>query len=239
MTPAATSRSAASWAAGPGVATTPIETSLRAHDRGQVADRADADAADHGADLGRVVVDDAGDREAALAEPAVAGERLAEVAGADDHDGPVVGEAELAAHLVDEVLDLVADAAGAVRAEVAEVLAHLRRVDAGEIGELLATRRWRCPTRTGRAGSAGRRGAGRPSPPGSSGLGSSSPSASTLSPRAPVHKVVTPGATRTQRLAAQRHRSRPRHARPRAARTRTRPRVAERVTALSPGRSIR
>ena len=56
----------------------------------------------------------------ALAEPAVAGERLAEVAGADDDDGPVVGEAELAADLVHEVRDLVADAAGAVAAEVAD-----------------------------------------------------------------------------------------------------------------------
>ena len=87
--------------------------------------------------LARVDVDDAGDREATLAEAAVAGERLAEVAGADDHDRPVVVEAELAADLVDEVLDVVADAADAVGAEVAEVLAHLGGVDAGEVGELL------------------------------------------------------------------------------------------------------
>ena len=45
----------------------------------------------------------AGHGEAPLAEPAVVGERLAEVAGADDDDGPVVGEAELAADLVEEV----------------------------------------------------------------------------------------------------------------------------------------
>ena len=137
VTPAATSRSAASWAAGAGRRDDADRDLVGAHDRGQLADRADPHAADHGADLGRVVVDDAGHREAALAEPAVAGERLAEVAGADDDDGPVVGQAELAAHLVDQVLDLVADAAGAVGAEVAEVLAHLRRVDAGEVGELL------------------------------------------------------------------------------------------------------
>ena len=38
---------------------------------------------------------------------------------------------------VDEELDLVADAPGAVGAEVGEVLADLRRVDAGELGQPL------------------------------------------------------------------------------------------------------
>ena len=137
VTPALTRRSAASWAAPPGVATTPIETCWAAHDGGQLVEAAHPHAADDGVDLGVVDVDDAGDREAPLAEPAVAGERLAEVAGADDDDGPVVGQPELPADLVDEVLDLVADAAGAVRAEVAEVLADLGGVDAGEVGELL------------------------------------------------------------------------------------------------------
>src|SRR5258705_421664 len=70
-------------------------------------------------------------------DPAVPGERLTEVAGADDHDRPVVGQAELAPNLVDQVLDLVPDATGAVRAEVAEVLADLGGVDASEVGELL------------------------------------------------------------------------------------------------------
>ena len=93
--------------------------------------------ADPHADLGRVDIDDAGDGIAALAEAAVAGEGLAEVAGADDDDGPVVVEPELPAELVDEVLDVVADAAHPVGPEVAEVLAHLGGVDPGEIGELL------------------------------------------------------------------------------------------------------
>ena len=96
------------------MATTPIETCSARTIAASSSSAADAHAADHRADLGGVDVDDAGDREAALAEPAVAGERLAEVAGADDHDRPVVGQAELPADLVDEVLDLVADAAGAV-----------------------------------------------------------------------------------------------------------------------------
>ena len=74
------------------------------------------DAVDLLADLGRVGVDERGDREAALGEPAVVGEGAAEVAGPDDGDGPVVGEAELAAHLEQQVLDVVADAPGAVGA---------------------------------------------------------------------------------------------------------------------------
>ena len=74
---------------------------------------------DLGADLGRVHVDQRRHGEAALAEPAVVGEGLSEVAGPDDDDGPVTGEAQLAADLVQQVLDVVADAAGAVAAEVA------------------------------------------------------------------------------------------------------------------------
>jgi hypothetical protein len=61
----------------------------------------------------------------------------AQVADADDDDGPVVGEPELAAHLEQQVLDVVADAAGAVGPEVGEVLAHLGGVHAGQLGEAL------------------------------------------------------------------------------------------------------
>ena len=136
VTPALTSRSAASWAADGGVAMTPIEILLRRPRSGRARRAARTrDAADDGVDLGGVDVDDAGHRKAALVEAAVAGERLAEVAGADDHDRPVVVEPELAADLVDEVVDLVADAARAVAAEVREVLAHLGGVDAGQLGE--------------------------------------------------------------------------------------------------------
>ena len=137
MTPAATRRSAASWAAAAGVATTPMLTRLVCTICGSSSMWRTRTPPSTDADLGRVDVDDAGDGEAALAEPAVAGERLAEVAGADDDDRPVVGQAELAADLVDEVVDLVADAAGAVAAEVAEVLADLGGVDAGQLGEPL------------------------------------------------------------------------------------------------------
>src|SRR3954447_8330159 len=76
----------------------------------QVGERAHLDAADDRADLAVVDVDHPGDREAAIPEPPVAGEGLAEVARTNDDDRPVVIEAELAAHLVDEVLDVVAHA---------------------------------------------------------------------------------------------------------------------------------
>ncbi len=92
--PGRTSRSAASWAAPGGVAITPIDTWRGLHDLG--ADRrCDARATPPRTVPTLVVVDvdDPGDREATVAEAAVAGERLAEVAGADDHDRPVVGRA--------------------------------------------------------------------------------------------------------------------------------------------------
>ena len=107
------------------------------HDLRKLVDVTDAYPAEHRADLGLVDVDDSGDRKAALTETAVSGERLSEVAGADDHDRPVVGEAEFATDLVHEVGDLVADAAGAVAAEVAQVLANLRGVDTAQLGEPL------------------------------------------------------------------------------------------------------
>ena len=85
----------------------------------------------------RVGVDQRGDPEAAGGEAAVVGERGAEVTDTDDDDRPVLGQAELAGDLVDEVLDVVADTAGPVGAEVREVLAQLRGVDPGRGRELL------------------------------------------------------------------------------------------------------
>ena len=170
MTPAATSRSAASWAAAAGVAMTPIAIACALHDLGQVVDVADRARRRHVVPtLASSMSTIAGDGEAALAEPAVAGERLAEVAGADDDDRPVVGQAELAADLVDEVLDLVADAAGAVAAEVGEVLADLGGVHAGQLGQPLGRDRVDVLARRARAGSAGRPAGGRPWPRGCAG----------------------------------------------------------------------
>ena len=108
-----------------------------AHDLRQGGQRLDLDAADLGADAGRVGVDEGRDADAAGGEAAVGGQRRAEVADADDDDVPVLGLAELAGDLVAQVLDVVADAAGAVRAEVGEVLAQLGGVDAGRRRQLV------------------------------------------------------------------------------------------------------
>ena len=85
----------------------------------------------------RIGVDQRLDAKPARTEATVVGERTAEVADPDDGDRPVAGEAELAGDLVQEVLDVVADAPGAVGAEVREVLADLGRVHAGQLGQAL------------------------------------------------------------------------------------------------------
>ena len=111
------------------------------NDAGQFVDRADLDRvgtlADRDTDLAGVDVDDADHAEAALVEPAIAGKGLAEVAGAHDHDRPVVVEPQFAADLVHEVGHFVADPAHAVAPEVRQVLADLGGVHAGQIGEPL------------------------------------------------------------------------------------------------------
>ena len=72
-----------------------------------------------------------GGPKAATGEAAVVGQRPTEVADPDDGDRPVLGQPEFAGDLVDEVGHLVADPAGAVGAEVGQVLAQLGRVDPG------------------------------------------------------------------------------------------------------------
>ena len=100
----------------------------------------------------------AGHAEPALGEPLVVRERVAEVADADDHDRPVLREPELAADLVDQVRDVVADAARPVGAQVRQVLADLRRVHAGGLGERLGRDGRGAATRRCPPGLAGRRG---------------------------------------------------------------------------------
>jgi len=85
-----------------------------------------------------VGVEQRDDPEPAAAEPRVVGERLAQVADADDDDRPVLGDADLAGDLVAQVVDVVPDAAGAVAAQVGEVLAQLGAVDPGGRRQLLA-----------------------------------------------------------------------------------------------------
>jgi hypothetical protein len=63
---------------------------------------------------------------------------VAEVPDADDDDRPVLGEPDLAGDLVTQVVDVIADPAGAVGAELGQVLAQLGRVDPCRLGEILA-----------------------------------------------------------------------------------------------------
>ena len=143
LTPAATRRSATSWAAPAGVAMMPMAIPCWRAIVGQVVDVADRDAADLRPTLPGSASTRAATGKPRSWKPRVVGEGLAQVADADDDDRPVVGEAELAAHLEQQVLDVVADAPGAVGAEVGEVLAHLGGVDAGQLGQPLGRDRGR------------------------------------------------------------------------------------------------
>ena len=86
-----------------------------AHDLGQLGHGLDRELADRLADLLGVGVDEREHPEAPGTEAAVVGERVAEVADADDDDRPVVGEPELARDPVDQERDLVARRPGCRR----------------------------------------------------------------------------------------------------------------------------
>jgi hypothetical protein len=109
-TPAATSRSQTSCAASAGVGDDADRDALLAHHVVQRLDRPHRQAGDATADAGRVGVEQRGDPEAAVVEAAVAGQRLPEVADADQHHGPALPEAEGAADVHDQLRDVVADA---------------------------------------------------------------------------------------------------------------------------------
>ena len=72
-----------------------------------------------------------------VGEDVGAGDRLAEVAGAEEGDVVLAGGAQDLADLRDQRLDVVADAALAELAEAGEVAADLGRVDVRVLGEFL------------------------------------------------------------------------------------------------------
>ena len=82
-------------------------------------------------------VEDGHHLEAVVGEDRRAGDRLAEVAGAEEGDVVLARGAEDLADLRDQRFDVVADAALAELAEAGEVAADLGRVDVGVLGELL------------------------------------------------------------------------------------------------------
>ena len=87
--------------------------------------------------LRAVGVEDRDDAEAVVGEDVRGGDRLAEVAGAEQRDVVLAGGAQDLADLRDQRVDVVADAALAELAEARQVAADLRRVDVRVVGELL------------------------------------------------------------------------------------------------------
>ena len=137
FTPASTSWSATPCAASAGTARTPTTTSSSLTTCWSSSKRAHRDAAELRADHLRVGVEDRDDAEAVVGEDVRAGDRLAEVAGAEEGDVVLARGVEDLADLADQRLDPVADAALAELAEAGEVAADLGRVDVGVLGELL------------------------------------------------------------------------------------------------------
>ena len=83
------------------------------HQHGQLVEVAHGPARHLGADLGLVDIAQAADGEPSGGQSSVVGQGPTEVAGTDDHDRPLLVETQLDADLEHEVLDVVADAAGA------------------------------------------------------------------------------------------------------------------------------
>src|SRR3954468_6750609 len=106
-------------------------------DRLQVVGVPDGRVADLLPQLGRVRVEDRDDAETVVGEDVAGGDRLAEVACAEQRDVVLAGGPQDLADLADEAVDVVADAALAELPEPGEVAPDLRRVDVGVLGELL------------------------------------------------------------------------------------------------------
>lgn len=85
--------------------------------------------------LGRVAVQECDNSEAAGREAVVRRQRPAEVPDTDDHNRPILREAQLTGDLADQILDVVTDAASSVGAEVAQVFADFRGIDARQFCE--------------------------------------------------------------------------------------------------------
>lgn len=111
---------------------------LRLRDVRQIVDVPDPHTTDDGANFRRVDIDDSGDIEAATTETAVVRKGLTKISGADDDDWPRLVQTKFALNLVREVLDVVTDSACSVTAQVRQVFAHLRCIDAGQLGQLIA-----------------------------------------------------------------------------------------------------
>ena len=86
-------------------------------------------------DLRGIDIDHGHDVETAVRKSSVVGERLAEVACTGNDDRSRSGEPKFAAHLKDQIVDVVADPTRSIRSEEAEILSDLRGVDTGQLSK--------------------------------------------------------------------------------------------------------
>ena len=87
---------------------------------------------------GRVDIESGDDFEAFLLETAIGKQRQAEMAGADEHNWLQPGCAQQIGDHRGQLFDVVSQASRAELAEVSQVFAQLRGLDAGRLGEGLA-----------------------------------------------------------------------------------------------------
>src|SRR6185503_17564404 len=96
---------------------------------------------DLGADLGGVTVKQRGDPDTLAAKALIARDRLAEVADTDQRDWPFLVESQNALDLVQQLLNIIADALLAELTEIRKILTNLRRRHVDPLAQLL--RRYR------------------------------------------------------------------------------------------------
>ena len=137
FTPASTSLSASAWAAAVGTARTPTTMSSSSTICCRSSGWRTCAVPTFSPIFAVVGVEDRHDAEAVVGEDVRGGDRLAEVAGAEQRDVVLAAGAQDLADLRDERVDVVADAALAELAEAGQVAADLRRVHVRVLGELL------------------------------------------------------------------------------------------------------
>ena len=106
-------------------------------DGGEIGGCTNGQRPDDRAGLGGISIEKGGDSKPSCRKTAVGGERSTEVADANNDHRPALRKAELTTDLATQVVDVVSDSAGAVGAQIAEVLADFRGIEAGKISELI------------------------------------------------------------------------------------------------------
>src|SRR5919106_5273443 len=89
------------------------------------------------ADHTLVDVEQRRDAKPSFREAPIRGQRAAQVPNANKCGRPILSETELAGDLIEQVLNVVADAASAVRTQVGQILAYLGGIDSRQPSELI------------------------------------------------------------------------------------------------------